>query len=96
MDAKFEWDATDLQEGGEWCEARLDKLRMMALPMVGYDGRMAPFGFTPPELNLHRCPAPGDPLVGISPEHWESLRFGGSMNFMETTVPVLEENGKIT
>jgi hypothetical protein len=30
------------------------------------------------------------------PEHWESLRFGGSMNFMETPVPVLEGNGKMT
>jgi hypothetical protein len=27
MDAPFEWDAPDLQEGGEWFEARLDKLR---------------------------------------------------------------------
>jgi hypothetical protein len=27
MDASFEWDASDMQEGGEWCEARLDKLR---------------------------------------------------------------------
>jgi hypothetical protein len=30
------------------------------------------------------------------PEHWEYLRFGGSMNFMETPVPVLEENGNMT
>jgi hypothetical protein len=30
------------------------------------------------------------------PEHWESLRFGVSMNFMETPVPVLEGNGKMT
>jgi hypothetical protein len=30
------------------------------------------------------------------PEHWESLRFGESMNFMETPVPILEENGKMT
>jgi hypothetical protein len=30
------------------------------------------------------------------PEHWESLRFGGSMNFMETPAPILEENGKMT
>jgi hypothetical protein len=27
MDAPFEWDAPDLQEGGKWFEARLDKLR---------------------------------------------------------------------
>jgi hypothetical protein len=27
MDATFEWDAPDLQDGGEWFEARLDKLR---------------------------------------------------------------------
>jgi hypothetical protein len=26
-EAPFEWDAPDLQEGGEWCEARLKKLR---------------------------------------------------------------------
>jgi hypothetical protein len=30
------------------------------------------------------------------PEHWESLRFGGSMNFMETPAPILEENVKMT
>jgi hypothetical protein len=30
------------------------------------------------------------------PEHWESLRLGGSTNFMETPVPVLEDNGKMT
>jgi hypothetical protein len=30
------------------------------------------------------------------PEHWESLHFGGTMNFMETPVPILEENGKMT
>jgi hypothetical protein len=27
MDAPFEWDVPDLQVGGEWFEARLDKLR---------------------------------------------------------------------
>jgi hypothetical protein len=27
MDAPFEWDTPDLQEGREWFEARLDKLR---------------------------------------------------------------------
>jgi hypothetical protein len=27
MDAPFEWEAPDLQEGGKWCEARLNKLR---------------------------------------------------------------------
>jgi hypothetical protein len=32
----------------------------------------------------------------MPPEHWESLRFGGSMEFMDTPVPVLEENGKMT
>jgi hypothetical protein len=30
------------------------------------------------------------------PENWEPLRFGGSMNFMETPAPVLEGNGKMT
>jgi hypothetical protein len=29
------------------------------------------------------------------PEHWESLCFGGSMNFMETPVLVLEGNGRM-
>jgi hypothetical protein len=27
MDAPFEWEAPDLQEGEKWCEARLDKLK---------------------------------------------------------------------
>jgi hypothetical protein len=26
MDVPFEWEAPDLKEGVEWCEARLDKL----------------------------------------------------------------------
>jgi hypothetical protein len=30
------------------------------------------------------------------PEHWEPLCFGGLMNFMDTPVPVLEGNGKMT
>jgi hypothetical protein len=29
MDAPFEWGAPDLQEVGEWFEARLDKLRII-------------------------------------------------------------------
>jgi hypothetical protein len=29
-------------------------------------------------------------------EHWESLRFGASMNFMKTPEPGLEENAKMT
>jgi hypothetical protein len=29
------------------------------------------------------------------PEHWKSLHFWGSMNFMETPVPFLKENGKM-
>jgi hypothetical protein len=31
-----------------------------------------------------------------TPEHWGSLRFGGSMNFMDTPVPGVEDNGKMT
>jgi hypothetical protein len=27
MDTPFEWEDLDLQEGGEWFEARLEKLR---------------------------------------------------------------------
>jgi hypothetical protein len=27
MDAPFEWEAPDLKEGEEWCEARLDKFK---------------------------------------------------------------------
>jgi hypothetical protein len=27
MDYPFEWEAPDLKEAGEWCEARLNKLR---------------------------------------------------------------------
>jgi hypothetical protein len=30
------------------------------------------------------------------PEHWESLRFGGSMSSMDTPVPIMVENGKMT
>jgi hypothetical protein len=38
MDAPFEWDAPDLQEGGEWCEARLDRLR--TITEVWHDQRL--------------------------------------------------------
>jgi hypothetical protein len=30
MDAPFEWKAPDLRDGGEWCEARLDKIMTIA------------------------------------------------------------------
>jgi hypothetical protein len=100
MDAPFEWDTTDMQEGGEWCEARLDKLktitkgwhdqrlvmldaqRLLVSHLLNYTSQ----GAQRLEIHWWECP----------PEHWESLRFGGSMNFMETPVPILEENGKMT
>jgi hypothetical protein len=30
------------------------------------------------------------------PEYWESFRYGGSMSLMDTPVPILEENCKMT
>jgi hypothetical protein len=100
MDAPFEWDAPDLQEGGEWFEARLDKLRTITegwhdQRLIMMDARRL--------LASHRLnyTSQGAPRLDIlwwecPPENWESLRFGGSMNFMETPVPILEGNGKMT
>jgi hypothetical protein len=94
MDTPFEWEAPDLQEGGEWCEARFDKLRTITegwhdqdLFMLDARRLLASHRLNYTSQGAHRleilwweCP----------PEHWESLRFGGSMNFMETPVPVFE------
>jgi hypothetical protein len=94
MDAPFEWEAPDLRERGEWCESRLDKIRtitegwhdqyvvviearrILASPRLNYTSQDAQLL----DILWWECP----------PEHWESLRFGGSMNFMDTPVPVLE------
>jgi hypothetical protein len=99
MDTPFEWDAPDLQEGGECFEARLDKLRtitegwhdqrlvmldarrLLASHRLNYTSQ----GVQRLEILWWECP----------PEHWESLRFGGSMNFMETPIQIFEENCKI-
>jgi hypothetical protein len=99
MDAPFECEDPDLKEGGGWCEARLDKLRtitevwhdqdlfmiyarrLLASHCLNYTSQ----GAQRLEILWWECP----------PENWEYLRFGGSMNFMETPVPVLEENGKM-
>jgi hypothetical protein len=100
MDAPFEWDAPDLQKGGELREARLDKLRTITegwhdqgFVMMGarrlLDSHRLNYtsqGAQRLEILWWECP----------PKHCESLRFGESMNFMETPVPILEENGKIT
>jgi hypothetical protein len=101
MDAPFKWGATDLQEGGEWFEERLDKLRTITegwheqrLVMLDARRLLASHrlnytyqGAQRLEILWWECPPP---------EQWESLRFGGSMKFMETPVPILEENGKMT
>jgi hypothetical protein len=100
MDVPFEWDAPDLQDGGEWCEARLDKLRTItegwhANRLVMMDARRL---LASHHLNYTSQGAKRLEILWWEwpPENWESLRFGGSMNFMETPVPVLEENGKMT
>jgi hypothetical protein len=100
MDAPFEWDAPDLQEGGEWFEERLDKLR--TITEVWHDQRLVMLDAWR-LLASHRLnyTSQGAQRLDIlwwecPPEHWESLRFGGSMNFMKTPVPILEENGKMT
>jgi hypothetical protein len=100
MDVPFEWEAPDLKEIGEWCEARLDKLRTITegwhdqdLVMIDAWRLLASHRLNYTSQGTHRldilwweCP----------PEHWESLRVGGSMNYMETPVLVLEENFKMT
>jgi hypothetical protein len=86
MDAPFEWEAPDLQEGREWYEDQdlviMDAHRLLDSHRLNYTSQ----GAHRLEILWWECP----------PEHWESLCFGGSMSFMETPVPVLEENGKMT
>jgi hypothetical protein len=60
----------------------MDARRLLASHRLNYFSQGAPRL----EILWWECP----------PEHWESLRFGESMNLMETPVPVLEENGKMT
>jgi hypothetical protein len=100
MDAPFEWDTPDLQEGGEWFEARLDKLRTIP---EGWRDQKAVMQDARRLLASHRLnyTSQGAQRLEIlwwefPPEHWEPLRFGGSVNFMETPVRILEDNGKMT
>jgi hypothetical protein len=100
MDAHFKCQAPDLIDGGEWYEARLYKLRTITEGLhdqycITVEARrlLASHG-----LNYTSQGAQHLEILWWewSPEHWDSLRFGGSMNFMETPVPGLEENGKMT
>jgi hypothetical protein len=100
MDASFEWEAPDLQEGGEWCEAWLDKIRTITerwyyqyLVMIDARRLLASHRLNYTYQGGHRLEIL---LLEFPPEHWEYLWFGGSMNFMETPVPVLEGNGNMT
>jgi hypothetical protein len=99
MDAPFEWEAPDLKDGGEWREARLNKLRTITQSWYDQDDVMIEGRCL---LASHRLnyTSQGAQCLEIllwewPPEHWESLRFGGSMNFMETPTPGLEDNGKM-
>jgi hypothetical protein len=100
MDAPFEWETPDVKEREEWFESRLDKLRTITegwhdqyLVMIDARRLLA-------SNRLNYTSQGGQRLEVLwwefPPEHWESLRFGGSMNFMETPVPVLEGNDKMT
>jgi hypothetical protein len=100
MDSPFEWDAPDLQEGVERFEARLEKLRTIT---EGWRDQKSVMQDARRLLASHRLnyTSQGAERLEIlwwewPPEHWESLRFGGSMNFMETPALILEENGKMT
>jgi hypothetical protein len=100
LDAPFEWKDPDLRDGGEWREAQLDKHRNITegwhdQDCIMVEGRRL--------LASHRINYTSQDAQRLEIlwwewpiEHWESLRFGGSMNFMETPVPGLEENGKMT
>jgi hypothetical protein len=98
MDAPFEWEAPNLKDGGEWCGACLNKLRTITRGWHGQDDVMIEGRRL---LASHRLnyTSKGAQCLDIlwwewPPEHWEPLRFGGSMNFMETPPPCLEENEK--
>jgi hypothetical protein len=60
----------------------MDALRLLASHRLNYTSQ----GSQRLEILWWECP----------PENWESLRFGGSMNFMDNPVPILEGNGKMT
>jgi hypothetical protein len=100
MDAPFQWDAPDLQEGGEWFEARLDKLRTIT---EGWRDQNTVIQDARCLLASHRLnyTSQGAQRLEIlwwewPPEKWESLRFGGSMKFMKTPAPILEDNVNMT
>jgi hypothetical protein len=92
MDARFEWEAPDLIEGGEWCEARLDKLRTITEGWHDQDLVMIEARRLLASHRLNYTSQGGQRLEILwwecPPEDWESLRFWGSMKFMETPVPV--------
>jgi hypothetical protein len=100
IDAPFESKAPDLRDGGEWCEARLDKIRTVTSVWHDHDCIMVEARRLLASHRLNYTSQGAQHLEILwwewSPEHWESLRFGGSMNFMETPVPGLEGNGKMT
>jgi hypothetical protein len=100
MDAHFDWKAPDLIDGGEWCDAWLDKLRTITegwhdQDCIMVEGRRI---LASHHLNYTSQGAQHMEILWWEwpSEHWESLRFGGSMNFMETPVSGLEGNEKMT
>jgi hypothetical protein len=94
MDSPFEWSVPDLAEVGTWFQARMRKLRTLS---KGWKDREAVLMEGRRLLVSHRLnyTAQGSQRLEImwwewSPEHWEYLRFGSSMNFMNTPEPGLE------
>jgi hypothetical protein len=92
MDAPFEWESPDRKYGGGWWEARLNKLGNINQGWHDHDDVMIEGRRL---LASHRLKHTFQGAQRLEilwwewpPEHWELLRFGGSMNFMETPTPL--------
>jgi hypothetical protein len=100
MDAPFEWEAPDLKDEGEWCDAHFNKLRDITHGWHEQDDVMIEGRRLLASHHLNYTSQGAQRLEILwwewPPERWESLRFEGSMNFMETPTPGLEDNGKMT
>jgi hypothetical protein len=96
----WSWEVPDLSEGSQFFEARLARLHEVVAELHGPDAWITD-GLI--ELEKHRTNygITGPQNLAIlwwewPREHWEELREGASMNFMETPPPGLVENTEMT
>jgi hypothetical protein len=87
-DEPFEWRAPDLNDGGEWREASLNKLSNIAQVWHDQDDVMLEGRRLLASHHLNYTSQGAQHLESLCwewpPEHWESLRFWVSMNLLIT------------